>query len=200
MTAATRYFFNQRADTWDRRTAAEKIAVSERLVRGLGIKPGSRVLDVGCGTGIIIPWLQESVGKEGRVTAMDIADRMLSIARDKHPAPNIEYIHADIAHAPFLDRSFNEVVCHNCFPHVADKKRAVREMFRVLKPGGRVAVCHNENREEVNALHRAIGDVVGMDMLPDAGEMEEMFSRAGFTDTSIHEGCGSYLLRARKPG
>lgn len=157
MVTATRSFFNARADTWDEGHGAHDVAASENIIRGLAINPGSMVLDVGCGTGPIIPWLLEAVGSRGRVTALDIAERMLHIARAKHEAPNLEYIHADIAYAPFLDRSFDEVVCHNCFPHVADKEETTREIFRILEPGGRVTVCQNESREAVNAMHRRIG-------------------------------------------
>ncbi len=199
MTAAIRTFFNARAETWDDSNAAESMSVSERLIRGLGIKAGSRVLDVGCGTGLIIPWLMEAVGEGGRVTALDIAERMLLIARDKHQRPNVEYIHADIAHTPFLDHSFDEVVCHNCFPHVVDKEGATLEMFRILKPGGRAAICHNESREAINALHRRIGGGVGGDMLPDGPEMRGIFLGAGFGEISITDGSDRYLMLARKP-
>lgn len=198
MAASTRTFFNDRADTWDEGHDAHGVAVSERLIRSLGIKRGSRVLDVGCGTGLIIPWLLEAVGKEGRVTALDIAERMLHLARSKHEAPNLEYIHADIASAPFLDRSFDEVVCHNCFPHVSDKQGAAREMFRLLRPGGRVTVCHNESREAVNALHRGMGGEVGGDMLPDERGMRDIFHKAGFEEISILDGEHLYIMQARK--
>lgn len=200
MMMAVRNFFNQRADIWDRDHDAERRAISERIIRGLEIRPGSRVLDVGCGTGLIIPWLLEAVGKEGHVTAMDIAERMLAVARDKHAGSNLEFIHADIEKAPFLDGSFDEVVCHNCLPHVADKLAAAAEMFRILKPGGRATVCHNESRDEVNALHSFIGGEVGLDMLPGIDDMEEIFSEAGFVDVSVHDGEDMFVLQARKPG
>jgi len=199
MMTAVSNFFNQRAETWDDANNAERIAVSERLIRGLGIRRGSKVLDVGCGTGLIIPWLLEAVGEEGSVTAIDIAERMLWIARNKHKRPNVEYIHVDIAQTPFLDRSFDEIVCHNCFPHVTNKEGATREIHRILKPGGRVVICHNQNRVAVNALHRSIGGEVEGDILPDEPEMKELFAGADFREISIMDSGDWYLMQAYKP-
>lgn len=197
MVTVTRSFFNQRADSWDRTSAVERTAVSEHLIRSLGIRRGNKVLDVGCGTGLIIPWLLEEVGAEGRVTALDIAEKMLWIAREKHERPNVEYIHADISRTPFLDQSFDEVVCHNCFPHVAHKETAALEMFRILKPGGRATICHNESREAINAMHHDIGREVGGDMLPDENEMKAMFRGAGFREILLLD-TEIYLMQARK--
>ncbi len=195
-----RDFFNNRADSWDTKIADDPKRVSEGIIRGLGISKGSRVLDVGCGTGLIIPWLLEETGENGHVTALDIAERMLMVAREKYNKPNLEYVHADIASAPFPDGSFDEVICHNCFPHIAYKDIAVRQIFRILKPGGRVTICHNESREAVNELHSLIGQEVGMDMIPDAEELTCMFRSAGFVRVSVCDGDEMFVLEGRKPG
>ena len=194
-----RSFFNECAATWDEKNAPERSAVSERLIRGLGIEPGSRVLDVGCGTGLIIQWLLEAVGPAGRVTGLDIAEKMLIKAREKYRAANLEFIHADIESAPFLDYSFDEVICHNCFPHLADKDKAAREIFRILKAGGRVVICHNEGRQEVNAIHRRIGGRAWRDILPGEGRMRDIFETSGFRSIDIDDGGEWYVLQARKP-
>ena len=200
MTAAVRCFFNAKAETWDTLNGGEAAERSARLIEGLRIKEGSKVLDVGCGTGIIIPLLLRAVGDAGSVTAMDIAERMLCAARAKHDRPNLEYIHADIVAAPFIDGSFDEIVCHNCFPHVGDRQAALREMLRILKPGGRATICHNESRETMNAMHRRVGGGVTAHMLPHEGEMRELLESAGFVGVSIEDGRESYLLQAYRPG
>ncbi len=193
-----RSFFNSKAESWDCGISAETARKSEKIVRSLAIRPGSAVLDVGCGTGLIIPWLTEAVGSRGRVTALDIAEKMLLVARRKYDLPNVEYIHGSIEETPFLDDSFDEIVCHNCFPHVMRKVEAAREMFRVLKRGGRVSVSQAENRESVNRLYRDLDGVVAMDLLPDDRIMRDIFERAGFSGIKIYDGDEQYLFQAYK--
>lgn len=195
----TRCFFNDRAGAWDEGIGPATVSASARLIRSLGIGRGSAVLDVGCGTGLIIPWLMEAVGGGGRVTALDIAEEMLLVARGKFEMPNVEYIHGSIEETPFLDGSFDEIVCHNCFPHVADKGKAVREMLRVLKPGGRVAISHSEGRDSVNRLHRSIGGDTAGHILPGESGMRDIFSGAGYGSMSIREESETYLFQALKP-
>ncbi len=194
----TRRFFNERAGSWDAGIAPETYGAGLRLVGSLGVEAGSRVLDVGCGTGLAVPWLLEAVGEGGRVTALDLAEGMLEVARNKHGRPNVRYVHGAIEAAPFAGGSFDEALCHNCFLHLADKERALGEIHRVLKPGGRVLITHTESRDSVNRWHRAPGDTG--DLLPGERVMRKLLADAGFGDILIDDGTGSYVVRARKEG
>ncbi|MDY6796046.1 MAG: class I SAM-dependent methyltransferase [Actinomycetota bacterium] len=199
MTAATRCFFNDRAETWDEMNCTDIMKSGERLIRSLNIEAISKVLDVGCGTGFIIPWLLEAVGERGQVKAVDIVDKMLWIARGKCERPNVLYLQADISRTPFLHHSFDEIVCHNCFLHMAEKENAAHEMYRVLRPGGLITISHTDSRDATNLLHRGIGGEVGEDMLPDGTAMKGIFCGAGFRGVSIRDGDGGYLPQAHKP-
>lgn len=193
-----RDFFNRRAADWDLTQDAREQERGSAMVRSLGIAPVSAVLDVGCGTGVLLPHLLEAVGPGGSVCALDIAEEMLHVARRKLTRPNLQYLHADIVETPFLEESFDLVVCHNCFPHIWDKERAVREMFRILRGGGRVVVSHTQDRESINARHRRLGGAVGEDMLPGEEAMLRLFRGAGFSEIEIRDGKEGYFLQARK--
>ncbi|MDI3316079.1 MAG: class I SAM-dependent methyltransferase [Bacillota bacterium] len=109
-----------------------------------GIRPGDRVLDVGCGTAELSFLAAREAGPGGRVTGVDIAEGMLQICRQKlldHPmADRLEFLRADAQALPFPDASFDVVVSGFMLRNVASLDRALVEMVRVLRPGGRLAV------------------------------------------------------------
>ena len=193
-----REYFNQKAPQWDSMLTEEVYNRLKRIISSLKIKPGSVVLDVGTGTGVLLPFLLEAAGPGGKIVALDIAEKMLEIARAK-VGDRAELVCGDITAAPFADGTFDEVICNSCFPHVKDKLQALKEIARILKPGGRLAVCHPMSREAVNNLHRSLGGVVGDDLLPEHEEMHELCGQAGFWQTAITDVAEMYLLTARKP-
>jgi SAM-dependent methyltransferase len=100
---------------------------------------GDRVLDVGCGTGVAAREAARRVGAEGRVVGLDLNPRMLAVA--KRIAPEIEWHQGDAAELPFEDEAFDVVVSQFAAMFFPDPVRALREMWRVLAPRGRLAVA-----------------------------------------------------------
>jgi ubiquinone/menaquinone biosynthesis C-methylase UbiE len=190
-------YFNHNAGIWDV-TAAEqdpsKLAV---LVDRLELKPGSAILDVGTGTGILLPFLLAAVGAKGQIFGLDYAELMLKQARGKHNTGNITYLLADVDHLPVGPVNFEAVVCYSSFPHFQDKPHALSEIHRTLKPGGRLFICHTSGREHINHIHRGIPSVKN-DLLPDNEEMQRMLLAAGFSNIRIEDGRNSYLAVAER--
>jgi len=192
-----RAHFNQRAAIWDE-TASEKDTTKlKRMARRLNIKPGSIVLDVGTGTGVFIPFLLSKIGRNGQIVALDLAEEMLSKAQAKGVNGNIDYLHADVTNIPLGEEIFDIVICYSSFPHFQNKPRALAEMNRVIKTGGKLFICHTSSRNRINGVHRQI-QAVENDTIPDEGEMQIMLSMAGFTDIMIEDSSESYLASARK--
>jgi len=191
-----RTYFNHRAVVWDETNSEADMTKLEVMVKRLNIKPGSTVLDAGSGTGVLIPFLLSQIGREGRLMALDFAEEMLKRAQAKG-YKDVAYLHADVTSIPVGDEVFDVVVCYSSFPHFRDKLRALAEINRVTKGGGRLLICHTSSRAMINQLHRQI-PAVENDIIPDEPEMQFLLSRAGFTDIKIDDSNEGYLARARK--
>lgn len=117
---------------------------AERQARFLlpHLKPGQRLLDIGCGPGTITMGLAKSVAP-GDVTGVDLAESQLGLARAnaaKKGIENIRFISCSIYELPFPDGGFDVVFAHAVFEHLKEPVSALREIRRVLKPGGIVAL------------------------------------------------------------
>ena len=147
---------------------------AERLLDGMALAPGSRVLDVACGTGIVARLAAERLGAGARVVGVDRTPPMLAVARAV--APEIDWREGDAAELPVgEDETFDAVVCHQGLQFFADRLAAVREMRRVLAPGGRVGIGVWRSREE-NGLWNDL-DIVAQRFV---GHFDDV--RHGFTD------------------
>lgn len=114
------------------------------MVAWLNIAPGSHVLDAGCGGGGMTKLLAEAVGDGGQVTALDIEAALLESVKallvETQHVSRVEYEQASIDALPFPDGTFDLVWCSRVIHHMPDQLAAVREIRRVLKPGGRFAM------------------------------------------------------------
>jgi SAM-dependent methyltransferase len=110
-----------------------------RLADAAGVGPGHRVLDVACGTGVLTREVARRVGPGGRAVGLDLDPAMLGVAA--RLSPGIHWEQGNAESLPFADRSFEAVVSQFGLMFVPDRVQALREMMRVLVPGGRLAVA-----------------------------------------------------------
>ena len=110
-----------------------------RTADALDLRPGDRVLDVACGTGIVAREALSRVSPEGLVAGLDLNPGMLTVAR--RVAPGVEWRQGDAAALPFQDTVFDAVSAQFALMFFPDREAALREMWRVLAPGGRLAVA-----------------------------------------------------------
>lgn len=138
-----------------------------------GVRPGHRVLDIAGGTGDLTMKFSDLVGPSGKVVLADINASMLQVGRDRlidrGYAGNIEYVQADAEHLPFPDNSFQAVSIAFGLRNVTDKDQALREMNRVLKPGGKLLVL--EFSKPTNPLLSKAYDAYSFSALPLMGQL-----------------------------
>jgi len=149
------------------------------------LKPGETVLDLGSGGGIDVLLSARRVGPTGKAYGLDMTDEMLNLAREnqrKAGVTNVEFLKGEIEAIPLPDNTV-DVIISNCVINLsADKDRVLAEAFRVLKPGGRLAVSDVVVRGEVPAAIRRsvelwIGCVAGA---LEEGEYRAKLDQAGF--------------------
>jgi arsenite methyltransferase len=183
----------------------------------IDLQPGQTVLDLGSGGGIDVLLSAKRVGPSGKVYGLDMTDEMLELARrnqEKAGATNVEFVKGTIESIPLPDCSV-DIVISNCVINLSsDKDAALREAFRVLKPGGRFAVSDVVVRGAVpehvrQDMESWIGCIAGA---LDESDYANRLRAAGFTDVEIdpwreyrREDLGvdgqfaSAFIRARKP-
>src|ERR1700741_631365 len=139
--AATTY--NAASDFYDHPANTFWGRYGRRSVERLKLAPGERVLDVCCGSGASAIPAAEIVGPAGSVVGIDLAQNLLELARAKanqRGLTNIRFQSEDLMHLPFEEGSFDTVVCVFGIFFVPDMEAALRELKRVVRNGGRVAI------------------------------------------------------------
>ena len=188
-----------------------------------GVRPGHNVLDIAGGTGDLAARFATLAGSDGRVVLADINDSMLQVGRDRlldsGRVGNIEFVQADAQYLPFPEDSFDCVSIAFGLRNVTDKDAALRDMLRVLKPGGRQLVLEfstprNELLSKASDAYSfnvlpAIGRVVANDgdsyqylaesirMHPDQETLKGMMEDAGFARCEYHDMTGGIVALHR---
>ena len=164
------------------------------LIRDAQLQPGERVLDVACGTGVIARLAAERVAPNGSVSALDVNAAMLSVARSIPAALPIKWYETAAESIPLPDGSFDVAFCQLGLMFIADKAAALREMHRVLRPGGRIYISTAIPNRFFDVLDRAIAQHVSEDAsafvhavfsLNDPAVMRGLVADAGFKTETI---------------
>ncbi|MGI8835069.1 MAG: class I SAM-dependent methyltransferase [Pyrinomonadaceae bacterium] len=156
--------------------------VGEQAIRLLEIPDDGRVLDVGCGNG----WATRLMAQDaahGRVVGIDISDEMVDLSRETEVLPNVEFREASAERLPFAENEFTHAFSMESLYYYGDILRALQEIWRVLKPGGRFA-CVVDLYKENRPSHQWIPDLKVPVHLLSIDEYRSQFEAAGFVNVS----------------
>ena len=172
---------------------------AERLVSVAGTAEGERMLDVGCGTGIVARSAAPHVGDQGRVVGVDLNRAMLETARREgaHLTPEVEWRQEDATELSFEDDTFDLALSQQVLQFVSDPTKLLAELRRVVRPGGRVGlnvlrpIQHNPSYEILaEVLERHVGEESGAMIRSPFPEwsgatLRELMGEAGFDRISL---------------
>lgn len=171
-------------------------SASEILLHYAAPKPGDRVLDVACGTGIVTRQAAMMLGGKGRVAGIDIDPAMLQVAvtLSQPTSPLIEWRQGNAEALPYEDASFDLVLCQHGLQFIDDRRAAAAEMHRVLSSHGRVAINVHQSLEH-NEVYKFLNDSLTRHLgtpalsrsfsFGDAGALHDLLQHAGFRDIGI---------------
>lgn len=170
--------------------------VAADLVEAAALRPGERVLDIACGTGIVTRLAAERVGSGGTVAGLDVAPGMLAVAREAAPPGiSIDWYEAPADAIPLPDDGLDVVLCGMGLQFFSDKEAALREVRRVLAPGGRfVANLPGPTPAVLQAMDEALDRHFGAEAasfvqavfsLHEPDELRNLATAAGFGRVSV---------------
>jgi len=192
-------FFDKHSNTWDDNISEEKIVRIENIFRDKINNVREPVLDMGSGTGILIPIFNQFEISNNSIIELDISAKMLKCAREKYDyLYNVKYVQADGHFLPFMHNYFNTVICFQVYPHFQDKIKVTREIYSALNNNGKLIILHLMGHKELNDMHRRAGDAVEKDRILPAEKLADLLESEGFTIKLIEENPNLYLIISEK--
>ncbi len=185
-------FFDMHAPTWDDELirSDEKINI---ILENAGVRAGAKVLDVACGTGVLIPdYLKKGVGS---VTGIDISPKMIEIAQSKFRGDNVRFVCGDVESAD-VGRDYDCVVVYNAFPHFPEPERLIGRLSSLLSEGGILTVAHGMSREAIDKHHDGHASLVSMGLM-EAEALKAIFEKY-LTVTAVISDDRMYQVAGRK--
>ncbi len=189
-------FFSARAADWDSRFPDDGPAYAAAVAE-LGLREGDRVLDAGCGTGRALPPLRAAVGASGVVVGADLTPAMLEAAVRAGRDRDGRLLLADVAALPLRSRSLDAVFGAGLISHLPDPAENLRELARVVRPGGVLALFHPIGRA---ALAARQGRRITPEDLRAAPNLRPLLAGSGWRMTSYTDEDARFLALAVREG
>lgn len=187
-------FFNHHSQSWDQNMIKDD-AKMRRILDSAGVAPGVCVLDIGCGTGVMIDYYLDR--QVACVTGVDIAPKMIAIAQEKFCSdPQVSFLCADAESYPF-EKRYDCCVVFNAFPHFCSPESLLDNLCAALCDGGTLTVAHDRGRAALDRHHEGAACNVSCGLMSET-VLAALFEAHGFTDVHTTADEGIYIVTGRK--
>ncbi len=198
MTQSEIEFFDALAPTWDDneiRSTPERV---KHILSTIPITKGMNVLDLGTGTGVLVPYLSKIVGPQGHVVAIDLSDGMLSKARQKYGhLNNVEFLKLDFEEEQ-IPGHYDVAMLYCVYPHLHAPADTIEWLFKMnMKPDGIIVIAFPSDEKFINNIHHE--RKAEHDHLPPACVLAEMIGKWGYRTEVVAANSDEYIVVVRRP-
>lgn len=186
-------FFNSVAKNWDNMIEINETKINYLLSK-LEIKEDDNILDIGTGTGVLIPFLSK-LAPNGSITGVDISKGMLEVANEKFKSmPNVYFDLVNVE-TEDINCKYNKIILYSMYPHLENKTDTIKKLVQNnLKDNGILMIAHSDSREFLNNLHKDTDKRVSESLLMEVNKQKEVFINASLNVTDAFENDEMYYL------
>ena len=182
-------FFDTLADRWDELCTHDSDKLNYLLQR-TGLRKGLRILDIGCGTGVLEEFLLPY--SPIQIVGVDFSPKMIQKAQSKYRTPLVDFRCMDVH--DIRDEIFDYIIAYSVFPHFFNPKKTIAHLANLLVSGGEFVICHSEGRDRINGLHTKQANKLSKN-LPSVVDLIKLLSPY-FTIQTAEDNENLYLVRA----
>lgn len=189
-------FFDSIAPTWDEneiRSTPERV---RSILSKINIRKGMDILDLGTGTGVLVPYLSEMTGENGHITAIDLSEGMLNLARKKYGSlRNVEFLNLDFEEEQ-IPGKYDIALLYCVYPHLHAPAETLEWLFKMnMKKDGRIVIAFPSDEKFINDIHHE--RKAEHDHLPPANTLAEMINHWGLKADVIAATSDEYIIIIR---
>lgn len=190
-------FFNNISKEWDNIIEVNEQKINTLLSK-VKINDKSDILDIGTGTGVLIPFLKR-LNPSGYIKGVDISKGMLDVAREKFE--NVENVYFELldVEKDGIYETYDSIVLYSMFPHLKNKTNTIKKLVeKNLKINGQLIIAHSNSREFLNNMHKEKDECVSEDRLIDVKKQKSLFEDIGLKVVDAFENDEIYYLVINK--
>lgn len=189
-------FFDSIAPTWDEneiRSTPERV---RSILCKINIRKGMDILDLGTGTGVLVPYLSEMTGENGHITAIDLSEGMLNLARKKYGSlRNVEFLNLDFEEEQ-IPGKYDIAILYCVYPHLHAPAETLEWLFKMnMKKDGRIVIAFPSDEKFINDIHHE--RKAEHDHLPPANTLAEMINHWGLKADVMAATSDEYIIIIR---